>query len=210
MKDEFLEVFVDDVNLTSSVVFQPGTFAEPWRQLKVISFPEPSRTATIAFKGFTSTPGANSSGLMLCCGSNRLNSPWEFTTSTDPNWVNVLASDSASNSFPLDWFSVNFTGPMLPAVSSMDPFALSQRIEACPAVPEDDKIAPPRADSYFTFRRTVVKTCTTAAPTVVAPSSAPSVSPSTETPSSSPTSLAPTSSPSPATCGGQVVCCVRF
>jgi len=183
-------VYLDGVNVTGRVKYAPGVFANPWQQVKIVSFPEPVYSTVLAFKGSAPVGGGGpqNSGLMLRCSSTRSGSPWSFTSSVTYNWTSVRSNSSSADSFPVDWFAPSFSGPQFSAVPSNASFSLGTT-ETCNPVTAAEKIATNWTDTFFTFRKAITQNCGNIAN--------PSVSPSLSSPSLHPISLLrPSLSPS--------------
>ncbi len=196
-----VEIYVDDMELTSSVILIKQVFS--LYSTYVVSFVEPSNNATIAIKGFDGSE-ITSAGLRLSCNSTRVGSGWNFVSAVSTGWRSVSSirvPDYTANNFVSGWYLNNFTGVSQnsPAYSlnlNLNlPFENVSCSQTDKAIGHGQGGTTPRS-FYWASRKNVEQSirCGTRSP-FFHPSRSPSRSPVSSTPTRSPTSSTPTESP---------------
>lgn len=103
--DEVVEIFVDDVNITSEMVVYDGGGA---KDTYIVQFVEPRSTSVFAFTGHTASRDGSYAFHCMC---TREESPWNMLTSFPPEADVVGPADASNYSFPTGWRDVDYLGP---------------------------------------------------------------------------------------------------
>jgi len=128
VQQELLQIYIDEVDVSSDVVPNTTYAFENANVTKTYSFVEPTGFSAIAIKGYgiNIILGSNLiSNVKLVCNSTNPASKWNFISlrGTGPeSWKTVLSTTALGDDLPPQWFNITYTGDKEPAGTDVSEF----------------------------------------------------------------------------------------